>query len=318
MGEQADVVFTGGARLHRRPGGPRRAGPGRIRAAGQRGRRARRPDRRRRRRRRRGITDLIGRRTEVVDLRGRALLPGFQDAHVHPGVRGRDDDRVQPDRRGQPGRRARQDQRLRGPAPGQGVDRGQRLAHGVVRPRHAETASSSTRSPAAGRPTSPTATATAPGPAPARWSWPASTPHTPDPPDGRIERGADGSAQGTLHEGAASLVGRHVPALTLDDRVRGLLLAQEHLHARGITAWQDAIVGDYLGSGDPLPAYLAAASGREADRPGPGCPLVGPRPGQRSSCPTSWPAGSRARQAGSARTPSRSCRTGSRRASPPG
>jgi predicted amidohydrolase YtcJ len=32
------------------------------------------------------------------------------------------------------------------------------------------------------------------------------------------------------------------------------------MHARGITAWQDAIVGEYLGSADPLPAYLAAAA----------------------------------------------------------
>ena len=37
------------------------------------------------------------------------------------------------------------------------------------------------------------------------------------------------------------------------------MAAQRHLHARGITAWQDAIIGDYLGSGDPLPVYLAAA-----------------------------------------------------------
>ena len=37
-------------------------------------------------------------------------------------------------------------------------------------------------------------------------------------------------------------------------------MAQQHLHARGITAWQDAIVGDYLGSADPLPVYLAAAA----------------------------------------------------------
>ena len=27
---------------------------------------------------------LIGRGTEVVDLAGRMLLPGFQDGHVHP------------------------------------------------------------------------------------------------------------------------------------------------------------------------------------------------------------------------------------------
>lgn len=29
-------------------------------------------------------TDQIGRRTRVVDLDGRLLVPGFQDAHVHP------------------------------------------------------------------------------------------------------------------------------------------------------------------------------------------------------------------------------------------
>src|SRR5689334_705501 len=87
--------------------------------------------------------------------------------------------------------------------------------------------------------------------------------YTPDPPDGRIEREADGGPQGTLHEGAASLVGRLVPEPSLDERVAGLMLAQQHLHARGITAWQDAIIGDYLGSLDPLPTYLAAAdSGR--------------------------------------------------------
>ncbi len=82
---------------------------------------------------------------------------------------------------------------------------------------------------------------------------------TPDPPDGRIEREAGGGPQGTLHEGAASLVGDLVPRPALADRLAGLLLAQRHLHARGITAWQDAIVGDYLGSEDPLPVYLAAA-----------------------------------------------------------
>ncbi|HUA28793.1 MAG TPA: amidohydrolase family protein, partial [Streptosporangiaceae bacterium] len=34
------------------------------------------------------ISDLTGATTEVVDLRGRALLPGFQDAHVHPAFAG--------------------------------------------------------------------------------------------------------------------------------------------------------------------------------------------------------------------------------------
>ncbi|HEY0950874.1 amidohydrolase family protein, partial [Nocardioides sp.] len=38
--------------------------------------------------------------------------------------------------------------------------------------------------------------------------------HTPDPPDGRIERDADGRPSGTLHEGATALVSRHVPRPT--------------------------------------------------------------------------------------------------------
>jgi predicted amidohydrolase YtcJ len=82
---------------------------------------------------------------------------------------------------------------------------------------------------------------------------------TPDPADGRIERHPDGAPQGTLHEGAALLVGRLVPGPDFAEQVRGLLLAQQHLHSLGITAWQDAIVGEYLGYPDPLPAYLAAA-----------------------------------------------------------
>jgi predicted amidohydrolase YtcJ len=31
-----------------------------------------------------GIASLVGARTRVVDLRGRMLLPGFQDVHIHP------------------------------------------------------------------------------------------------------------------------------------------------------------------------------------------------------------------------------------------
>jgi predicted amidohydrolase YtcJ len=90
---------------------------------------------------------------------------------------------------------------------------------------------------------------------------------TPDPPDGRIERGPDGMPQGTLHEGAALLVGRLAPASTPRERLAGLLLAQDHLHALGVTAWQDAIIGSYLGYPDPYDTYLTAArSGRLTGR----------------------------------------------------
>jgi predicted amidohydrolase YtcJ len=204
------------------------------------------------------IRDLIGPRTEVVDLSGRALLPGFQDAHVHPAFAGvtmvgcnligaatLDDalDRIssyaarRTDAEWIAGSGWRMEWFDRGLPSRELLDKvtGDRPAYLTNRDGHGAWASTRALELAG------------------------IDARTPDPPDGRIERAVDGSAQGTLHEGAATLVGRHVPALTLPDRVRGLLLAQEHLHARGITAWQDAIIGDYLGSGDPLPVYLAAA-----------------------------------------------------------
>ena len=82
---------------------------------------------------------------------------------------------------------------------------------------------------------------------------------TPDPADGRIEREPDGTPQGTLHEGAVDLVARCAPDPTDDELLEALLLAQDHLHALGVTGWQDAIVGVYGGLPDVLPAYLRAA-----------------------------------------------------------
>jgi predicted amidohydrolase YtcJ len=205
------------------------------------------------------ITGLTGPRTEVMRLGGGALLPGFQDAHVHPAFAGltmvgcnligatslaQALDRISAYAAGHPGAqwiagggwrmewfergtpgRALLDQ-VTGGRPAYLTNRD---SHGAwVNTRALELAAIDAR--------------------------------TADPPDGRIEREPDGSPQGTLHEGAATLAGRLVPVPTLDDRLTGLLLAQQHLHARGITAWQDAIIGEYLGSPDPLPVYLAAAA----------------------------------------------------------
>jgi predicted amidohydrolase YtcJ len=82
---------------------------------------------------------------------------------------------------------------------------------------------------------------------------------TPDPADGRIEREPDGSPQGTLHEGAVDLVARFQPSPTNDDLLDALLRGQAHLHALGVTGWQDAIVGVYGSLPDVLPTYLRAA-----------------------------------------------------------
>ncbi len=85
---------------------------------------------------------------------------------------------------------------------------------------------------------------------------------TPDPADGRIERDETGAPSGTLHEGAMELVEQRIPAITDAEYDVALQLAQGYLHSLGVTAWQDAILGVYAGSGDPASAYLRAV---EAD-----------------------------------------------------
>jgi predicted amidohydrolase YtcJ len=65
---------------------------------------------------------------------------------------------------------------------------------------------------------------------------------TPDPADGRIERDPDGSPTGTLHEGAMDLVERLIPETKPEEWGMATLEGQRYLHSLGITAWQDAIV----------------------------------------------------------------------------
>ncbi|MGH2555423.1 MAG: amidohydrolase, partial [Actinomycetota bacterium] len=77
---------------------------------------------------------------------------------------------------------------------------------------------------------------------------------TSDPVDGRIEREEDGTPFGVLHEGAMHLVSRLIPAPTQAELESALLVAQAHLHSLGITAWQDAHV-----SLATLAAYRALA-----------------------------------------------------------
>jgi predicted amidohydrolase YtcJ len=259
--EQADLVFAGGAiytaDATRRQMAPAPGPGGRpaTAAAVKDGRIAVLGDARDR-----DFADLIGPGTDVVDLRGRALLPGFQDAHVHPafagitmiccnliGAASLDEALARisayaqqhPEREWIAGSGWRMEWFPGGTPDRATLDRvtDGRPAYLSNRDGHGAWANSRALELAhVDR-------------------------HTQDPADGRIERTADGSPQGTLHEGAANLVGNLVPELTFDDRLAGLLMAQQHLHARGITAWQDAIVGDYLGSPDPLPVYLAAAAG---------------------------------------------------------
>ncbi|GAA5202206.1 amidohydrolase [Microbacterium jejuense] len=205
------------------------------------------------------VRDLVGPSTEVVDLTGRMLLPGFQDAHVHPVWGGLDMLRCDlsayesaADYLDAVGRYALEhadDEWILGGGWGMSAFPG-------------------------GTPTASlldTVTGDRPAFLPNRdghGAWVNSAAlrragidrDTPDPADGRIERYADGSPSGTLHEGAMALVNRLLPAEPAERMVEALLTGQRYLHSFGVTAWQDAIVGSYGDAGDPGPAYLAAAA----------------------------------------------------------
>ncbi len=76
---------------------------------------------------------------------------------------------------------------------------------------------------------------------------------TPDPWDGYFVRDTDGSPTGCLQEGAAyDVLQRVVPRPTIETWEEYLRVAQRELHALGVTAWQDAWV-----EGDLLRAYRA-------------------------------------------------------------
>ena len=203
------------------------------------------------------VKPLIGPRTRRIELAGRTLLPGFQDAHVHPAMGGigllRCPLNDLPD----------------DPAAYLDAIRGYGAAHpGLDWVLGAGWAM-----------------AAFPGGTPTRQQLDSAVPdrpaffenrdghgawvntkalalagiqrNTPDPADGRIERDEHGEPAGTLHEGAMDLVFRHVPPASVEDLARGLGLAQAYLHSFGITAWQDAWV-----TRDDLAAYrLFAGSG---------------------------------------------------------
>ncbi len=206
---------------------------------------------------------LIGPSTEVIDLDGRLLVPGFQDAHVHPLWGGLDMLRCDLSEL------ATEEQylaRIRAYA-AEHPDDEWLLGGGwqmSAFPGGTPTAAALDR-----------AVADRPAFLPNRdghGAWVNSralelagiTRDTPDPEDGRIERDAEGHPTGTLHEGAMGLVNRLLPPESPARLREALAVGQRYLHSFGITAWQDAIVGTSYGdAGDPLPAYLAAAAAGE-------------------------------------------------------
>ena len=196
--------------------------------------------------------------TEVIDLRGRLLLPGFVDAHAHPFWGGLE-----------------------------------RLACDLLdTPRTVRDYQQAVASAAAARPQAPWVTgggwsfeAFPDGVATAdmldavvpdrpvvlfnrdhHGVWANSRAlamagldaDTADPPDGRIERDNRGRPSGVLHEGAAALVTDLVPAPADATTDAALRSARDHLVPLGVTGWVEAILGEYAGQPDPLPTYLRA------------------------------------------------------------
>ncbi|HNP36639.1 MAG TPA: amidohydrolase [Woeseiaceae bacterium] len=190
-----------------------------------------------------GLAPHVGDNTRVVDLGGRMLLPGFQDAHVHPvgagieamscnlnGLAGVDEYRkaildyatANPDLPWILGGGWSMAEFGPGGAPNRNIidelvpDRPVLL---YSQDGHTAWANSAALAIAG------------------------IDKDTPDPVDGRIDRDPEtGEAIGSLQEGAGDLVGKFVPAMTMEQRTAGLRYAVKLLNSYGITSLQDAIV----------------------------------------------------------------------------
>jgi predicted amidohydrolase YtcJ len=198
-----------------------------------------------------GIGAFVGPHTRVVDLAGKMVLPGFHDSHVHlveGGVdlgecrltdgMGQEEilatvKKYAADHPGQPW--------IRGggwPLPAfPGANPGRELLDAIV-------------------PDRPVFLVAADG----HSAWVSSralaaagiTRSTPDPPNGRIERDAQGEPSGTLRESAIGLVAKLLPAHTAAEREEGLRRAIREANRFGITSVEDASVDEKI-----LSAYAA-------------------------------------------------------------
>ncbi len=187
------------------------------------------------------VCEVIGPETEVIELAGETLLPGFQDAHIHPIEGGLLVDRCDLHSLADTGEylaaistyAATRSDRSWVEGSGWSLsafprgEPGRELLDGLVPDRPAILESNDGHVAWVNTRALELAGITA---------------TTPDVTDGRIVRDDHGAPAGTLVDGAIQLVSRHVPDPTHADLVEGLRAAQAQLHALGITAWQDAHV----------------------------------------------------------------------------
>ncbi len=209
------------------------------------------------------IRGLIGPHTRVLNLRGRLAIPAFGDAHVHPVQGGLESLRCN-----LAGLRTRQEYLATIAAYGQTLPRsGWVLGGGWSMPAFPGGTPSAADLDAV--------TGGRPAFLPNRdhhtaWVNNAAlriagiSERTPDPADGRIERDHDGSPAGALHDGAMRLVSDFIPPPSQQELTAALLAAQRHLHSLGITAIQDACVGEAaeIGVPDTFGTYRRAAADR--------------------------------------------------------
>lgn len=203
--------------------------------------------------------DMVGKHTEVTDLGGAGLLPGFVDAHAHPVAAGMS--------------------ALRCDLSGVAHDR-QSYLTAIARY-------------AADHPDEPVIAGAGwygdafPDGFPTRHDIDAVVPdrpviltshdyhgawvntralelagigsHTVDPAGGRIIRDHDGEPTGALLDRGGDAVNALIPEVTPAFMRRALLEAQRRLHSVGVTGWQDAAVGaEFFGLKDNFATYVEA------------------------------------------------------------
>ena len=197
------------------------------------------------------VRTKAGRNAEVIDLKGKTVMPGMYDMHVHPAMggmmlaqctfpQGSPPDRILSAVAGC----ARQKR------PGEWIVGGQWAASSFGdREPHRQMLDQAA-------PSNPVLLSDISG----HSAWVNSaalkasgiTRETKDPPNGRIERDGDGEPTGVLRETASFMVRRKIPQPTADETKAGLKRATDLMLSFGITGYTDASV-----NGDRLETYLS-------------------------------------------------------------
>jgi predicted amidohydrolase YtcJ len=199
-----------------------------------------------------GTEEFTGPGTQVVDLEGRMMLPGFQDVHIHPisgGIEAQACDlnslatleeylaAIETCASENPNEEWIVGGGWSMSVFGPGANASRTLLDEIVPDRPVMLTSADGHSAWVNSRALEIAGITA---------------DTPNPPDGLIDRAPDGRPVGSLQEGAIYLVSRHAPAIALETRTDGLEYAINMLNDYGITSVQDASVAE-----DDLKAYRA-------------------------------------------------------------